>query len=69
MVLNTFARSIENSTTQLLVLKEDGGGNTAELVTAIEAGNLKNEHVTHDVALELFDEVGSGGSRTTWIQS
>lgn len=65
MVLNIFARSIENSMTPLLFLKEDGGRDTTELVTAIEARNLKDEHVTHDIALELLNEISGSGSGTT----
>lgn len=50
----------------LCVLKEDGGRGSAELVAAVEAGDLEDEEVTHNLALELGDEVGSSLGRTTW---
>lgn len=49
------------------VLEEDGGGGSAELVTTVEAGDLEDEQVAHDLALELGDEVsGSLGGATCW---
>lgn len=55
--------------TGLLVLEENGGGRSAELLAAIEAGNLENEHVSHDLTLELRDEVGSSLGRATCVKA
>jgi hypothetical protein len=49
----------------LLVLEENGGGGVAELIASIEAGDLEDEQVAHDVTLELADEVGGGLGGTT----
>lgn len=53
-------------TMTLLVLEEDGRGNVTELLTAGEAGDLEDEQVANNVALELLDEVGSSVGRATY---
>jgi hypothetical protein len=49
----------------LSVLKQDSGGDSAELVAAIEAGDLENKHEAKDLALELSNEVRGRLGRTT----
>lgn len=48
---------------QLGLVEEDSGGSSAELVAAIEAWDFEDKHVTHDLALELDDEVSSSLGR------
>lgn len=48
------------------LVEEDSGGRSAELVAAIETWNFEDEHVTHDLALELDDEVSSSLGRAAY---
>jgi len=50
--------------THLSVLEEDLSRRSTELITAVEARDFKNEQVSHDLTLELLDELGCGLSRT-----
>lgn len=47
------------------VLEEDGGRSRSKLIAAVEARNLENEEVAHDLALELGNEVSGSLGRAT----
>ena len=53
-------------TRTLLVLEEDSRGHVTELLAAVEAGDLENEHVAHNVALQLLNKVGGSVGRATY---
>lgn len=50
---------------RLGVFKENSRRGGAELLASVETGNLENEDVASNLALELVDEVGSSLGRTT----
>jgi hypothetical protein len=41
---------------QLSVFEENLGRRSAELITAVESRDFKNEQVSHDLTLKLLDE-------------
>lgn len=47
------------------VLEEDGGRSRSKLIAAVEARNLENEEVAHDLALELGNEISGSLGRAT----
>lgn len=54
---------------RLGVLEQDEGLGVAQLLTAVEAGDLQDEEVADDVASELLDEVGGSLGRATLRKS
>jgi hypothetical protein len=49
----------------LSVFEENLSGDVAELISAVEAGNLENKQVSYNLALELVNEVGRSLRGTT----
>ena len=49
----------------LFIFEEDGGRQVAELVAAVEAGDLEDEEEAKDGTLALLNEVGCGFCRAT----
>ena len=43
----------------LCVLKHDNSGDVAQLLPAVETGNLEDKEVANDLALELLHEIRS----------
>lgn len=56
-----------SSTKKLRVLNEDSSRSAAELLAAVEAGNLENEKVTNDLTLELVNKIRRRRRRATCI--
>lgn len=50
---------------QLSVFEKNLGGDVAELISAVEAGNLENKQVSYNLALELMNKVGRSLRGTT----
>lgn len=53
-----------SASTRLSVLKENLGGRSTELITAVETRDFKNEEVSHNLTLKLLDELSCGLCRT-----
>lgn len=49
----------------LSVFEKNLSGDVAELISAVEAGNLENKQVSYNLALELMNEVGRSLCGTT----